>query len=56
MVGRRNHDDVARQVIDLEQKGAHDPLDLTRVVRVTPLLAQGVELVERQGRRSDAVA
>ena len=48
VVGRGNRDDVAGQRVDLEQQRTHDPLDLARLVEVSPLLADGVELVEEQ--------
>jgi hypothetical protein len=46
VVGRGNDDDVGGKRVDVEQKGAHDSLDLSGLVLVASLLADGVELVE----------
>ncbi len=46
VIGRRDCDDIARQLIELHQEERDDPLNLARLVHVAALFADGVELVE----------
>ena len=46
MIGRGDDDDMARQLVDLQEERADDPLDLPCFVNVAAFLADRVELVE----------
>ena len=48
MVRRRDDDNVARQVVDLQQERADYPLDLPCFVNVAAFLSNYVELVEEE--------
>jgi hypothetical protein len=48
VVGRGHHHHVAGKVVDLHEQRAHQPLDLARLVQISALLADGVELVEEE--------
>ena len=48
MVTRCHNNDVTWQRVDLEQEGAHDTFDFSRLVAVASLFAHRVELVEEQ--------
>ena len=48
MVRRRHDDHVARQVVDLQKQGADYPLDLPRLVRISPFLTESVEFIEEK--------
>ena len=49
-----DHHGVARQVVDLHEQEGHNALDLPGLVNVAALLADGVELVEKQHARRRA--
>jgi hypothetical protein len=48
MVGRSDHHDVARHLVELHNEKRDNSLDLAGLVRVATFLADGVELVEEQ--------
>jgi len=54
MIGRRDDDDIARKLVDLEKQRADYSLDLTCLVRVTALLGYRIELVEEEHARAYA--
>ena len=45
---------VGRESVDIEEQRTHDALDLTRLVLVSPLLPDGVELIEEEDASSGA--
>ena len=51
VVRGRNHDDVARQLIQLHQQERDDTLDLAGLVRIAALLTYRIELIEEQDAR-----
>ena len=57
MVGCRDDDDIARELVKLHQQEGDDALDLARLVGVSTLLPDGVKFVEEQdaGLGSDIV-
>src|ERR1041385_858409 len=48
MICSDHNQDVAREVVNLQEQRAHDSLDLTRVVSVAALLGDCIELVEEE--------
>jgi len=51
MIRRRNGNDVTRQLINLHQQKGNDTLNLTGLVIVSALLADGVELIKKKYAR-----
>lgn len=51
MIGRCDHDHVAGQLVELHEKERDNALDLARFMDVATLLADGVELVEKEHTR-----
>ncbi len=54
MIGRGDHHDIARQLVELHQQKRDDALDLTGLVDVAALFADRIEFVEKKnaGRRT----
>jgi len=48
MIGRGDHHDIARQLVELHEQEGDDALDLTGLMRVTAFLADRIELVEEK--------
>ena len=51
MIGRGDHHDIARELVELHEQERDDTLDLAGLVDITPLLADRVELIEEQDAR-----
>lgn len=55
MIGRRHHNDVARQLVNLHKEKGYDAFDFSGFVNVAPFLPNSIELIKQQNawHRSD---
>ena len=51
MIGSCEHDDIARQLIELHQEKRNDALDFAGLMGVAAFFADGVEIVEKKHAR-----